>query len=217
MGGDLQRATADVTDWHPYAHGAQRASVAWLAVLGVGAAWAWGAGTRGLGWTPPWWLDTPAVFGFYGILYWVFNVYLWQLSLVARLHGIPDLSGQYQVTIRTSHDMHVTQRIGKATIAQSWSSLIVRVELDTSTSRSRGAWLVLSPGVGTTLTYVYDNAPKPTAGQGLNQHEGTAVMTFTSDRRGSGSYYTGRGRTSFGEITFEPAELERPASETSGS
>lgn len=193
-----------MTNWHPYSHSAQRSATLWLGVLGVGAAWAWGAGTRALAWSIPWWVDTPAVFGFYGILYWCYDRVLWRLWPFRAFHGIPDLSGRYRVTARTSHDDHATTRRGNVSIAQSWSRMVVRLETDSSRSSSSAAWLVEAPGAGFTVTYIYANTPKSAAPSGLAAHEGTAVVTFDRRRKGTGSYYTGRGRTNYGEFTLEP-------------
>ena len=192
--------------WHPYAHSAQRSSTVWLAVLGVAAAWAWGAGTRALDWGVPWWLDTPAVFGFYGLLYWLYERLLWRMAPFRTLHGIPNLGGRYHVTVRTSHDGHMTTRNATASIAQSWSRIVIRLETDTSTSSSGAAWLAEAPGAGFTITYVYTNTPKSAAPSSLTPHEGTAVIAFDNARNGTGAYYTGRGRTNYGEFTLEPEE-----------
>ncbi|WP_437515154.1 hypothetical protein [Sorangium sp. So ce1099] len=192
-----------MTGWHPYAHSLQRAATVWLAVLGVAAAWAWGAATRAFNWDVPWWLDTPAVFGFYGVLYWAYDRLLWRLPPFRALHGIPNLSGRYKVTIRTSHDGHATSREALASVAQSWSRIVLRLETDSSTSISGAAWLSEAPGAGFTVTYVYSNNPKSAAPSMLTPHDGTAIVTFDASGKGTGSYYTGRGRTNHGELTFE--------------
>ncbi|WP_437665606.1 hypothetical protein [Sorangium sp. So ce1182] len=198
-----------MSNWHPYAHGAQRSATLWLAVLGVAAAWAWGATTRTYSLDIPWWLDTPAVFGFYGMLYWLYERVLWALWPFRVAHGTPNLNGRYRVTVKTSHDGHTTARRGTATIAQSWSRIVVRLETDSSASSSRTAWLAEAPGAGFVLTYVYTNTPKSAAPAALAPHDGTAVVTFDRRRRGTGSYYTGRGRANYGELTFEPKGTDR--------
>lgn len=204
MGCGLQRTGTVVIDWHPYSHGKQRGATVWLAVIAVLIAYAFGAASNALHFTPPWWLDTPAVFGFYGILYAVYERRGWRWPRLYRAHGIPDLSGEYIVKIRSSHDGHVTVHTGKAVISQSWSRISVRLETDNSCSKSNGAWLVEVPGTGFRLAYTYANTPKSTAAPVLAPHEGTAVIIFKTDRHGSGEYYNGRGRSHHGEITFEP-------------
>lgn len=193
-----------MTDWHSYSHGAQRIANVWLVVLAVAAAYVWGASTRTLDWNPAWWIDTPAVFGFYGLIHWLYARTLWRVKPFRAIHGIPDLRGHYRVSIRTSHDEHTGKLKGAATIAQSWNRIVVRIQTESSTSVSRAAWLMESPGAGFTLTYLYDNAPRSAAAKLLATHTGTAEVTFDSARRGTGTYYTGPGRTSHGEVVFEP-------------
>jgi hypothetical protein len=193
-----------MTDWHSYFHGQQRQATVWIAILGVLCAFAWGAGTSALGWAAPWWLDTPAVFGFYGLLSWVYEHWLWRTGIFKRMHGIPDLTGRYRVIIRTSFDEHTSPKEGTAVISQSWTRFVVRLETEFSTSRSQGAWLAEAPGAGFCLTYVYGNTPRSSAASVLTPHEGTAIVMFDETRRGNGTYYTGRGRMNHGELTFEP-------------
>jgi hypothetical protein len=192
-----------MSDWHPYSHGRQRQASVWIAALGVLFAFALGALTSALKWTPPWWLDTPAVFGFYGLLYWTYDAKLWGTKFFRKLHGIPDLTGKYQVKIRSSHDQHVSVHDGIAIVTQSWSRIVVHLETAQSTSRSDGAWLAESPGLGFRLIYTYTNTPKSAAAPVLGAHGGTAVVTFKPDGNGSGEYYSGRARTNHGELTFE--------------
>lgn len=195
-----------MTDWHPYSHGAQRKAVLWIATVSVVAAFGLGAFLTLLHWAPPWWVDTPAVAGFYGAIHAIYDGYLWRLRGFRLLHGIPDLSGIYTVKIRTSHDGHSSVHEGTAVIVQSWSRIVVRLQTASSTSSSRGGWLVAAPGAGHCLTYVYTCTPRATAAPTLNPHDGTAVVTFSPEKRGEGTYYTGRGRVSFGELIFEPRD-----------
>ncbi len=199
-----------MTGWHSYAHSAQRSATAWLAVLGVASAWVWAVITRKFNIDVPWWLDAPAVFGFYGLLYGLYDRFLWRIVPFRAAHGVPNLGGKYRVTIRTSHDNHETVREASAIVAQSWSRIVVRLETEFSTSTSGTAWLNETPGAGFTLAYIYNNIPKPSAPAELIPHEGTAMITFDAAGKGTGTYYTGRGRTNFGEMVFEPEKRARP-------
>jgi hypothetical protein len=122
------------------------------------------------------------------------------------LHGVPDLSGRYRITLRSSHDKLATRKEGTATITQGWKKLVIRTTTESSTSVSTGAWLVDDPGAGDCLTYVFLNTPKAAAPKVLETHEGTATVIFTPDGKGAGEYYSGRGRSKHGEITFECVE-----------
>jgi len=193
-----------MTDWHPYSHGAQSKAVLWMAAVSVLVAFAFGAILSSLKWSPPWWLDTPAVAGFYGAIYSLYDRVLWRMTFFRRVHGIPDLSGTYTVKVRTSHDGHSAVHEGTAIISQRWTHIVIRLDMPSSSSTSKGAWLVESPGAGFCATYAYTNTPKATAALALSPHDGTATVTFSSQRRGEGAYYTGRGRANYGELIFEP-------------
>ena len=53
------------------------------------------------------------------------------------------------------------------------------------------------------LHYIYDNHPKSAAPGSMERHEGTAALTYFEEKRLlEGSYYTGRGRQTFGNMTF---------------
>lgn len=192
-----------MTDWHPYSHGRQRQATVWVAVISTLVAFAWNAACQAFHWTAPWWVDTPAVFGFYGLLYWAYDGYLWRTRFFRGLHGVPDINGTYVVRIRSSHDRHERDHEAKAIISQSWSRIVVRLVTASSVSKSDGAWLTEASGMGFRLTYTYANAPKSAAEPALTSHVGTAVITFSDDGQGDGEYYTGRGRMTQGALTFE--------------
>jgi len=192
--------------WHPYAHSSQRLATVWLAVLGIFSAWLWGVAIRYFDLNVPWWLDTPAVFGFYGMFHCLFDRFIWRRGIFRFLHNIPDLNGRFDVVIRTSHDSHETLREGTVSIVQSWSNIVIRLETADSNSCSVCAWLSEEPGAGFTLTYVYFNNPKPAAPSQLIPHYGTAFVTFSDIRNCNGSYYAGRGRTNYGALTFKKQE-----------
>lgn len=188
---------------HPYAHSQQRTATVCLAVFGVAAAYAWGALTRAFALNVPWWLDAPAVFGFYGLLYSLYDRWLWRVLPFRLVHGIPNLNGRYKVTIRSSHDDHVKPIEASAAIVQSWSQISIRLETETSSSTNGVAWLSDAPGEGFTITYVYTNKPESGAPARLRGHEGTASVTFDPNGRGVGSYYSGRDRKKHGSLLFE--------------
>lgn len=189
---------------HPYSHKHQRAAISWAVVLSIPLALLLSRIFSVFQWTPPALLDTPAVLGFFEILYPFYDRVAWKTRLFRAIHGIPDLSGRYKVTIRTSHDGHATSHTANATIAQSWSELAICVETEHSSSTSLGAWFNESPGKGHSVTYTFLNTPRPSANAALHSHEGTATLVFDEARRGTGVYYNGRDRSNHGELTFEP-------------
>ena len=193
-----------MTEWHTYAHGRQTRAVAVLVFVSILLAWGWGLVQQR--WLPtlPWWLDTPAVLGFYGIALTVYDRWAWRW--LRGIHGVPDYSGEYDLTIKSAFDGLSTERAGKITIRQTWTQIVVRLETDTSTSVSCAGYLVEAPGAGFRLVYLYHNSPRGQAVATMVQHNGTAELLFNDDgTAATGSYYTGRGRLQHGEMAVRRA------------
>jgi hypothetical protein len=193
-----------VTEWHHYAHAGQARAVGAMVFVSLVLAWVWGLVQRT--WIPsiPWWLDTPAVIGIYGIAFQAYDGWAWNWHWVRFLHGVPDCSGDYALTIRSSHDGLQSELRGTVKIRQTWTRIIVRVETGTSTSVSKGGYLVEAPGEGARLVYLYHNTPRGQAVAEMSQHEGTASLVFSGDGTTAvGTYYTGRGRRNHGELELQ--------------
>lgn len=188
-----------MTDAHELAHGGQREALAVMIFASVLLAALWGWVQPMLNLAVPWWIDTPSVLGFYGLVYWVHDRWAWRW-LVA-LHGVPNINGEYSVKLRTSHDGHATEYDATVTIWQSWSRILVRLESSGSTSVSRGAYLVDVPGTGHRLVYLYHNTPRTRTALSMQQHDGTAELDFIAGSvTAVGAYYSGRGRLQHGEM-----------------
>ncbi len=182
--------------FHPYAHDKQGVAQRWLFVPAVALAFVLGKVLEVV--HAPWWIDTPAPFGFLAGLAWFYNKWGWRAF--CGLHGIPNLNAIYDLEIQSSHDNHAKPVTGTLTIAQEWTSILVTVKTATSVSSSVGAWLSHDPTQGAVLTYAYRNEPAPAAKDDLHMHAGTAIITFASDGTVTGRYYNDRGRQTFGSM-----------------
>lgn len=194
-----------MTESHSYAHAKQSKAIPALVCVSIIVTYLFTLAQKKYfpDWVP-WWLDTPAVLGFYGILFTLFEKYAWSWPGIRSLHGLPNYSGEYKMTLKTSYDNFATERQGTLKISQDWSSVVVRVEMDTSTSGSCGGYLTEVPGEGFRLVYLYHNTPRGQASNTMNQHDGTASLLFAKDgKKATGIYYTGRGRANHGEINIE--------------
>ncbi|MBL8680199.1 MAG: hypothetical protein JNK05_13575 [Myxococcales bacterium] len=186
------------TNFHPYAHENQEAAQRWLFFPALVLAFGLGKVLEVV--HAPWWIDTPAPFGFLAALAWFFNKWGWHAF--RRIHDIPDLRGTYDLEIRSSNDQHEKPIKGTLTIAQEWTRILVTVKTATSSSSSIGAWLSDDPTQGAVLTYAYRNEPDPAAKEDLHAHSGTAKITFASDGTARGRYYNDRDRVTFGSMTL---------------
>lgn len=193
---------------HPYAtDSSERRRLPLLMVgLSILLAWLlhWGLGALGV--APPWWIDTPSVAGFYGIIYTWFDRRLWRISLLRRLGlvKVPDLNGTWTGTVHPSGGEHAYEHPTTAEITQTWRSICVRLRTENSKSHSVIGAVVVEEAGDTVLTYEYVNEPSARAVDSMHMHRGTARLVLTEDGRVlEGDYYTGRDRKSHGVLRLE--------------
>jgi hypothetical protein len=190
---------------HPYSTDStrQRTVLLLIAVAAILLAWALGRFLDLLNTSVPWWLDTPAVVGFYGLLWQAYDRWLWRVRIGGgTLSGVPDFSGTWNADIRSSYDPALKSG-GTLTIHQTASRILVDYDGALSRSYSRIAMIKIDPGPGRGLQYVYDNQPKKLAPPTMKPHEGTAFLKFADDgRKLTGGYSTDPNRSTTGEMTF---------------
>lgn len=154
-----------------------------------------------------WWLDTPAVFGFYGILYTLFDRWLWKAQILRTLYlvKVPDLNGTWNGEARSSHQEFAAPHTVTLKIDQTWTELCASLRGQHSDSESVVA-AVLFPKPGeVVLTYQYRNEPRAQALKAMHAHRGTAWLCFRQDGSEDyleGEYYSGRGRQNIGSLNL---------------
>jgi hypothetical protein len=175
-----------------------------LLLVGILLAFAWGLIQYRVELDIPWWLDTPAVFGFYGLLYGLLDAWAWRQPPIARILRVPILRGTWRGTIRSSHDDFRDEIDVVMTIEQSWSQIQIVLDAPFSRSRSMGAHITTGAGSESfQVVYEYENIPHAHSPRSLHAHRGTARLLLTSDGHTlEGEYYTGRDRQSFGRIVL---------------
>lgn len=159
--------------------------------------------TKALNWQMPWWVDAPSVWGIGGILYKLFDEYLWRMQLLHRIAitKLPDLSGKWQGTGYTSFEEGKPYEV-ELQIRQTWTHLSVYLETAQSRSRSLTASLLVNEPEGAVLTYEYRNEPKANALPSMHSHRGTAVLRLRNTDCLDGDYYSGRDRQNYGGLTI---------------
>lgn len=194
---------------HPYStdSGRQRAVPLVLAVVAIVLAWVLGRAFTLAHVAPPWWLDTPAVAGFYGLLWKGYDRWWWRLGRAGRtLSGIPDFGGTWTGTLLTSYRPDEPHAV-RVCILQTASR--IHVELSTARSRSHSqlAMICSSPGPGHGLRYVYGNHPEGLPVPGVSKHDGSAYLRLSADGRTlEGGYSTDPDRGNRGTMTLTRAE-----------
>ena len=140
---------------------------------------------------------------FYLSVHWLFDRYLWRLAWLARLLGLPNISGKWTCDAQTfdSENNPTYRWSGTVTIHQTWEK--IRIYLDTGQSSSSSCVASISPETekGFKLIYSYRNEPK--VGEELQIHLGFAEMLFDREtKRAEGEYYNVKGRSTRGRMTW---------------
>ena len=189
---------------HPYSTDSlERKNVlAVLALASIPLAWTFAALLNLLGLSSCWWISAPSVMGIFGLLYRLFDGWLWQTAIIRKLSivKIPNLRGTWVGYIISSFDNHGPQHPITVSILQSWRQISIILNSEHSKSHSLTASILLSDAHGPTLTYEYMNEPKPSAVEGMHIHRGTTILRLTSSDQLEGEYYSGRDRANYGSI-----------------
>jgi SMODS-associating 2TM, beta-strand rich effector domain len=197
MNGKLHHYTADTKD-RPRIH-------IILFLLGTISAWGMIQAFTYLKIQPYWWIEIPAPLGFYGILFTIFNSYLWRLKFIRVILFIetPDLNGEYVAELKSSFDNFVSVKKAHYEIHQKWNKILIFSETDASYSKSLSASFCLSDVNRKSLVFQYQNSPKATAPTGLNIHYGFAEFCFENASLIKGEYFNGRARNTYGTIELK--------------
>ena len=192
---------------HAYAANArsQKAIYLTLAVAAVLAGWGLHRSLTYLSLSPPWWLDTPSVLGFFGLFWKWFDHQLWRVGFLHKwgVIDIPDLRGGWSAQIASSYEAESASVTGEATIEQTWSRISIVIRWPNSQSRSVSAALQAGAGLRQELVYTYVNEPGANAVPTMEMHRGTTWLQVDPGRETlEGHYYSGRGRQQFGDMVL---------------
>ncbi len=173
-----------------------------LALLAIALAWVTSKSLATAHLSFPWWADAPSSMAFYGVLYILFDRYLWRNSLVYKLGlvRIPNLTGRWRGYLITSFDGHAKRHDLMMNIFQSWTQIVVYLTTAASISRSCAAVIQVDDREGASLIYQYQNQPLANAMKSMHMHFGTAMLRVSNGGCLVGDYYAGRDRWTFGRI-----------------
>lgn len=188
---------------HPYSTDTERAPKIHLLLAVVAILLAWGLGgiLTALKSSPPWWLDTPAVIGFFGIVWSLHNHYLWKAGFRGySLAGIPDLSGRWHGTIESGFSGG-TQVECAVTIRQTSTKIAIHLETSGSFSDSIMAALHSNSGHAQGLHYEYLSLPRSLSSPSMHPHKGHVHLNWNDDLTVlEGDYETDHRRGNEGRI-----------------
>lgn len=176
----------------------------WLAFLAVAATLLLNYVLKALSLKVPWWIDAPSVMGFYGLIYTLFDQFIWQLQLgYVRFSEIPNIQGTWVGVIRSSYNGGTEVRGVLLYIRQTWTKISIQLETDKSRSCSTMAAVNTEKFSEAGLKYEFMNEPSALSIQTMQPHRGTTHLRLTPDGITlKGDYFTGRGRQNIGEMVF---------------
>ena len=172
-----------------------------LATVSVLLVWLLDVLLNTVGIEPRWWMSLPSFGGFYVMLHWLFDHYLWRCAVLNKLGFVkaPNLNGTWTGEVRSSYVADVPPFPVSVLIKQRWSKLTIRLEAAYSTSHSVSATFRAGDLAFPILDYMYVNEPGSDAQETMHAHRGTAMLELKGMVL-EGDYYTGRGRQEIGTI-----------------
>lgn len=148
-----------------------------------------------------WWVESPSVLFFYGLLFVTFDRWFWRYFKKIRLVKTLDLAGKWTGILKTSFDDQTSELKVSLKIVQTWTSIKILLTTDQSLSVSETASVVIDVRGDSYLTYQFINEPKSSSATTMSIHRGTAKLVFDEKKKSlDGEYYSGRGRQNFGSI-----------------
>ncbi len=151
----------------------------------------------------PWWAESPSVLFFYGLLFVVFDKWLWRYFRRINFIKTPNLNGVWNGNLKSSFDNHSAEVKATLKIFQTWTRIKILLSTDQSSSHSESASIVIDAPEGKYLSYQYINDPKTNTIETMSIHRGTVRLIFDEKKKSlEGEYYSGRGRQNFGSLYF---------------
>lgn len=152
--------------------------------------------------SPPWWIDTPSVLGFYWPLWRIYDRWAWKWRRGPfTLSTVRDFSGSWHGVVTSSYDS--TEVEATVTIVQRWLSILITLETQWSRSHSTMAQVSGEGLQEPSLRYVFRNQPRPLSPPTMAAHQGIAYMRLSRDRNElNGDYEAAMQRNTAGRMHF---------------
>lgn len=138
----------------------------------------------------------------YGVLYFLFDKYLWKVLSVLKLIVI--LDGKWNAkgisSYQDEHGKNFTYDMD-VIIKQTFTNIEIFTKTENSTSKSTMASIELNHAQPI-IQYTFENIPKNMANEELQRHPGLVELRIESKNTLSGDYFSGKHRLRFGELNL---------------
>ena len=82
----------------------------------------------------PWWIESPSVLFFYGLLFVIFDKWLWQYLKKINFVKTPNLNGKWSGNLKSSFDEHSAEIKATLKIFQTWTRIKILLTTEQSSS-----------------------------------------------------------------------------------
>lgn len=158
---------------------------------------------------PPFWLETLSPLAVYGLLYSIFDRYLWHFRVFNFLGIVtfPNLRGRWKGTLRSSYNNNETHDF-YLEITQRFSCIHIHAYFMASQSASAVASFT-ELNEKKYLFYTYDNEPNSLKKGTMQNHKGTVKLDCSAnDKNLSGFYFNSIGNQGDLALEFEQKDLK---------
>ena len=191
---------------HPYSIDIQERKnvLLFLAIISIVLSWSFYRVLDSYHITLPWYVESPSVLFFYGLLFSVFDRWAWKIFRKIGIVKTPNLNVKWKGYLKSSFDEHSAGIKATLEIFQDWTRIKIILNTEQSSSYSESASFVIEIPEEKRLSYQYINEPKPDAVKTMSIHRGTAILLFDEKEYTLiGEYYSGRDRQNFGSLYFK--------------
>lgn len=136
----------------------------------------------------------------------LFDAKLWDTKISRFIFGIstPNLSGDWEAELLTSHDKGNTSHKAKFTIKQTWQKISIKGVFEGSDSYSKLANFYIDNSAEKDILFSYISEPRALSVKTMEIHHGLVRADITDcGKTIKGEYFSGRGRSNHGSIIFK--------------
>ena len=159
--------------------------------------------------SPPFWVDTLTPLVGYGLIYSLFDKYIWAWPIMKGVIQVPDLRGRWEGIQRSSHQENGVSIEYRSVleIKQTFTSINLCAFYQKSNSQSTIAGFA-ELNCQPYLFYVYDNDPNSFKSGTMQMHKGFAKLKhLTAGNKLTGGYFNSIGNTGDVELEFKGGKL----------
>jgi hypothetical protein len=191
---------------HPYSIDTEEREniLLFLAIVSIVLAWSFYKILSYYKITLPWWVESPSVLFFYGLLFVIFDKWVWKFFIKIGFVKTPNLNGEWRGHLISSFNEHSSEIKATLQIFQTWTKIRILLSTVQSVSRSESTSIIVNTPEGAYLSYQYINEPKSNTVNTMSIHRGTTRLLFDGrENTLVGEYYSGRDRQNFGGLNFK--------------